>query len=163
MFRLLMLFGCLCSFLMACQDKAQTIEEPEAPHHELRIDGSVQFRGEISRSISNDSLSTKIWVENVGEEQARFETGACAFNVIAYNKNAEPVWYNRMPDDYICFDEMLVYKVAPKEIKELTGQMYISGKNWHLDIPKGELDFKIKGRTMQGDSITFDAVRTKMN
>lgn len=153
------LVGCLCSLMLGCKDSVSYIEEPGAPRHQLNIDGSVQFHAEISVQISTNSLSTRIWAENMGSETARIETGACAFNVIAYDRNGGPVWFNRMPKDYICFDELLVYDVAPKEAKELTGQMYISGTDWFWNIPAGDWDFKIEGRTVHDDIIEFKAVK----
>ncbi len=151
-------FFCVC--FLGCRDSVNNIEPPKEPMHDLHIEGDVKFHGEISWSVSDDSINTKIEVKNIGADTARIEAGPCAFNVIAYSKDNEPVWYNRPPNEYICTDQLLIYRIAPKETKQLTGQMYISGQNWHWDIPDGDWNFKIEGRTKKGESISFDANET---
>lgn len=143
--------------IFGCKDEINIIEDPPTPNHNLQIDGEVQFSGEISGSASDNRLNTKIWVENIGNDTVRIETGACAFNVVAYNTNSRPVWYSRMPNHNVCTDELLVYTITPNETKELVDQMYINGQDWYWDIPAGEWDFVIEGRTEKGELISFSA------
>tara|TARA_R100000908_G_scaffold56123_1_gene31496 strand:- start:28176 stop:28715 length:540 start_codon:yes stop_codon:yes gene_type:complete len=157
-FILLILF---CMYTFGCEDTVNIIEDAKEPVHNLQINGEVQFYGEISWSTSDDSLNSKIMVENIGTDTARIETGPCAFNVIANNKNNDPVWYNRPPSNFVCFDKLITYEIAPKETKQLTDQMYISGKNWYWDIPDGQWEFIIKSRTRNGELISFGANELK--
>ncbi|WP_141239912.1 hypothetical protein [Aliifodinibius salipaludis] len=137
--------------------------DTKAPTHEVQINGEIQFHGEILWSASDNSLNTKIKAKNIGTDTARIETGPCAFNIIANNKNSEPVWYNRPPGKYVCPDELIVYRIAPEETKELTDQMYISGKNWFWDIPDGDWHFVVESRTKSGRTISFTVDETKIN
>lgn len=154
----LLCFFCVC--ILGCRDSVNNIEVPKEPMHDLYIKGDVKFLGEISWSASDDSINTMIEVENIGTDTARIETGPCAFNVIANNKNGDPVWYNRPPSNFVCFDKLISYEIAPKETKQLNDQMYINGKKWHWNIPAGDWDFKIESRTKKGKLISFDANET---
>ncbi|MEL7834671.1 hypothetical protein [Fodinibius sp. Rm-B-1B1-1] len=157
MIRQFTLLGFVCFCILGCQDSVNNIEAPTEPWHDIRIEGDVKFHGEISWSASVNSLNTTIEVENIGTDTASIKTGPCAFNVIAYSKEDKPVWYNRPPDKFICTDQLLTYRIAPQEIKQLTGQMYISGQRWYWDIPDGDWNFKIEGYTKKGEAISFDA------
>ncbi|MGN8225145.1 hypothetical protein [Gracilimonas sp. BCB1] len=157
MLRKFILLNLLCFFILGCNDSVDTIEAPEGPRHDLLIDGNVKFQAEIRWSAASHLVQTDIKAKNIGADTARIETGPCAFNVIAYTKEGEAVWYNRPPDQYICTDEMLIYKIAPEETRHLSGQMYISGQSWHHDMPEGDWIFKVESRTEQGERISFDA------
>lgn len=157
----LLIFFCMAT--LGCQQEVETIDAPNPPRHELRIDGKVQFHAELTWSASKNQLNTTIWAVNTGMNKARIQTGPCAFFVIAYHKNGDPVWYNRMPDDYVCFDEMLIYELAPKERKPLTGQTYISGDNWYREIPDGDWIWRIKAKIHKGETLIFQADQTKLD
>ncbi len=163
MIRQFIIFSCFCFSMLGCQDPINRIEDPSPPNHKLQIDGNVQFYGEVSWLASNNALNTKIWAENVGADTAKIETGTCAFNVVAYAEDNKPVWYNRTANDYVCPDKLIIYEIAPKETKELASQMYISGDDWHWDMPEGDWNFVIEGKTQNGDSISFNAKETTMN
>ncbi|MDZ7659261.1 hypothetical protein [Fodinibius sp.] len=163
MIRQITIFSYFCICILGCQNTVNNIEDPKEPLHDIHIEGDVKFHGELTLSASNNNLNTKIWAENISTDTASIEAGPCAFNVIAYSEGNNPVWYNRPPDKYICTDQLFIYRIAPKEIKQLTGQLYISGQNWYWDIPEGDWNFVIEARTKKGESISFSANKTKMN
>lgn len=152
-----------CIWMLGCQDSVNNIELPKQSLHNIHIEGDILFHGEVIWSASDDSINTKIEVENIGTDTAKIEAGPCAFNVIAYSKDNEPVWYNRPPNNYICPDILIIYRIAPKETKQLTDQMYISGINWHWKIPDGDWNFIIKSRAKEGETISFSAKEIQIN
>lgn len=132
------------------------IYSPPPPDHELHIDGDITFQGEISWSARENSIDARIWAENIGTNSARIETGTCAFNIIAYNADGEPVWYNRMPEDYVCFDELLVYTFDPGQRLPLSDQSYLNGTKWANPIPAGNWKFEARAFTAEGDTVAFE-------
>ncbi|HKL66283.1 MAG TPA: hypothetical protein VJ877_00215 [Bacteroidales bacterium] len=142
--------------LLGCNEPVSVIESPPPPRHDLNIDGKVQFHGEISWSARDNSIETQIWAENVGSSTARIETGVCSFHIIAYNADYKLVWYNRLAENVVCLDELLVYKISPGETVQLTGQSYISGSFWYQDIPSGDWNFEAQAFTTAGDTVAFE-------
>lgn len=142
--------------LFGCKEPVTVIDPPPPPRHEIEVDGDVTFQGEISWSAGENSIDTHIWAENVGTDTARIETGHCAFNIIAYSADGEPVWYNRAIENAVCFDELMVFKIPTGETLPLTQQSYISGSRWYYPIPAGQWSFKVRAFTVDGDTLLFD-------
>jgi len=146
--------------MIGCQKSRSTLDYPSPPNHSLDIDGEVQLRGQVSWVDSTDELKTNIWAVNLGSETATIETGPCAFNVLAYTSTEdtkELVWHNKMPEDYICRDEMLVYTIPPNDTIQVEGQLYISGNNWHWSVPQGKWKFVLEAKTKDEQSIKVNA------
>lgn len=122
-------------------DYNPTVGDPVPPHHRLNIEGEVELRRNVSWIDSTGELKTEIWAVNSGSDTATIKTGQCAFNVLAYTSAAETrklVWHNKMPEKYICLDEMLVYTIPPNDTTEVDRQIYISGNHWQRSIPKAD-------------------------
>ena len=67
------------------------------------------------------------------------------------------MWYNKMPENYVCPDVLHTYRSPPENTTELESQIYISGNNWKWRVPHGEKKFEIKARTENRQSINTDA------
>lgn len=122
--------------------------------------------GEVSWVDSTDKIKTKIWVVNLGSDTATIKTGPCAFNVLAYTSSKEEqelIWHNRMPENYICQDETLVYTISSNDTIQLEKQVYISGNNWHWSVPKGKWKFVLEAITKEGQSIKVIANTVAIN
>ena len=141
---------------VSCDKLNQKLEEPSLPRHSLHIDGEVQLQAEIHWERSSQSLETEIWAENTSSDTSGIETGTCAIQVLAYDSSGsdrELIWHSKMPQDYVCLDELLRFTLNPKEEKQLTGFSYISGSNWKHEIPKGEWEFEVRAKTRQDEMI----------
>lgn len=152
--------------MIGCQKSGSTLDYPSPPRHSLDIEGEVQLRGEVSWVDSTDELKSKIWAVNLGSDTATIKTGPCAFNVLAYttsDEEQELVWYNKMPENYICFDEMLVYTIPPNDTIQLEEQVYISGNKWLWSVPQGKWKFVLKANTKEGQSIKANANTVTIN
>ncbi|MDR9367413.1 MAG: hypothetical protein RI575_18915 [Balneolaceae bacterium] len=165
----------ICSLLTAsiigCQKSGSTpdypaVDDPAPPRHSLHIEGEIEFNAEVSWVNSTHELQTKIWAVNSGSDTAIIETGVCAFNVLAYTPSEEGqklVWYNKMPENYICMDEMLVYTIPPNDTIQVEGQVYISGNHWQWSIPQGKWKFVLEAYTEEGQSIKVNANTLTIN
>jgi hypothetical protein len=146
--------------IIGCQKSGSTLDHPTPPLHSLNIEGELQLRGEVSWVDSTDELKTEIWLVNTSSDTTTVETGACAFNVMAYTiseEDRELVWYNKMPENYVCPDVLYTYRIPPNDTIELESQIYISGNNWKWRVPHGEWKFVLEAGTEDGQSITADA------
>ena len=144
----------------SCEKRLESLDEPGLPGHSIKIDDGIQLRAEISWERSSQSLETEIWAENTSSDTTRIEAGPCAFQVLAYDSSGsdrELIWHSKMPQDYVCLDELLRFTLNPKEEKQLTGFSYISGSNWKHEIPKGEWEFEVRAKTGQDELIWIPA------
>ncbi len=161
MLRILLLTSLLSTvYMTGCQESRDSLDHPSPPRHSLHLEGELQLHGEVSWVDSTDELKTTIWAVNTGSDTAAIKTGYCAFIVLAFTPSEEDrelVWYNKMPDKYICTDEMLVYRIPPKDTLQLNDQLYISGNNWHWSIPQGKWNFVLEAKTEEGQSIKANA------
>jgi protocatechuate 3,4-dioxygenase beta subunit len=104
----------------------------------------------VSWVDSTDELKTEIWLVNTSSETTIVETGPCAFNVMAYtisDENPELVWYNIMPENYVCPEVLYTYRIPPQDTVILESQLYISGNNWQKRVPHGEWRFVLEAKT----------------
>ncbi|MEX0823540.1 MAG: hypothetical protein WD008_04075 [Balneolaceae bacterium] len=149
----------------SCKKHVQSPGQPELPSHSLRMDGDIKLQGVINWDRSGPSLETEIWAENMSSDTAKIEAGPCSFQLLAYRTSGddrELIWHNQMPEGYICMDELLTYTINPKEEKQLTGFMNISGNTWMHKIPKGEWEFVIRAKTETNDLILIPANRVEV-
>ncbi|MBD3615995.1 MAG: hypothetical protein HUJ22_05425 [Gracilimonas sp.] len=152
--------------ITGCKKSGNTLDYPSPPRHSLHAEGELQLHREVSWVDSSDKLKTKIWVVNTGSETAVIETGPCAFNVMAYTTSEEDrklVWYNKMPENYICPDELITYSISPNDTMQFNDQLYISGNNWHWSVPHGKWKFVIEAKTEEGKPITVHANTVTIN
>ena len=140
----------------SCEKRLESLDEPGLPTHSMKIDDGIELQAEINWDSSNRSLETEIWAENTSSDTTRIEAGPCAFQVLVYDSSGsdrELIWHSKMPQDYVCLDELLRFTLNPKEEKQLTGFSYISGNNWKHEIPKGEWEFEVRAKTRQDEMI----------
>jgi len=140
----------------SCEERLESFEEQGLPNHSMKIDDGIQLRAEIHWERSSQSLETEIWAENTSSDTSGIETGTCAIQVLAYDSSGsdrELIWHSKMPQDYVCLDELLRFTLNPKEEKQLTGFSYISGNNWKHEIPEGEWEFEVRAKTRQDEMI----------
>jgi len=162
-----LIFSLFTTSIIGCQESGSTLDHPSPPRHSLDIEGEVKMQAEVSWVNSTNELETKIWAVNLDSDNATIETGPCAFNVLAYTswgEDKELVWYNKMPENYICFDELLRYTIPPKDTIQIEKQQqYISGDHWHWNVPHGNLKFVLEAYTKEEKSIKFDANAVTIN
>lgn len=163
----LMVFTVLLSFLfmMSCDESIQQVDHPVLPRHSLHIDGDVQLHAEIQWDESSQSLETNIRAENISADTTEIETGPCAFQILAYSSADTGkllIWYSQMPDDFVCFDELLVYQIPPDETLSFDRQQYISGDRWKRPIPKGEWEFELRAKSENDDVKRISAGRVRI-
>ncbi|WP_146198555.1 hypothetical protein [Rhodohalobacter mucosus] len=154
-----LLFLLLTILSTGCHELDMSLDPPPPPRHSLDIDGDVQLRGTVSRVGLTNEINTQIWAVNMGADTARIETGVCAFNLLAYNsrkENRKLVWYNRMPENYVCFDELLNYNLPSSDSLLLDDQIYISGDNWYWDLPESNLHFELEAVNEKGQITQTD-------
>ena len=142
--------------LASCEERLESLYEPELPNHSMKIDDGIQLRSDIRWDSSSQSIKTEIWAENTSSDTTRIETGTCAIQVLAYDSSGsdrELIWHNQMPQDWICTDELIIFTLKPEEEKMLTGFSYISGNKWKYEIPEGEWEFEVLAKTRQDELI----------
>jgi hypothetical protein len=156
MFRILFFASLIITVMIitaGCGRSPSAVEPPGLPRQSLNIVGDVELSGRVEWDPQTDSLVTIITAKNVGDQPAVIKMGSCSFSLLAYTvpENARKlIWYNRMPDDCICFDEMLTDIINPGELKELEGLANISGTTWAYDLPKGEWQFVVVAKSGEG-------------
>lgn len=161
-------FICILStvYLIGCQKSESTLDYPSLPRHSLDIEGEVQLRGEVSWVDSTDELITKIWADNLGSDTATIKTGQCAFNLLAYSlteNSNDLIWHNKMPEEYICQDELLTYTIPPNDTIQVEGQVYISGDRWYWSVPRGKWKFVLEAKTEDKQSVKINANTVTIN
>ncbi len=153
MVRFIFVFGLiagLTGLAAGCGNTPPEIDMPEPPRHSMSLDGEVALSGRVSWDAGSASLKTTIRAENTGEQQATIRTGPCSIKILAFagsDSDGKLIWSNTIPENHICFDEMLVYTLEPGEEKEMDGLMNISGNQWKQDVPKGKWQFAIQAKT----------------
>lgn len=148
--------------IAGCERTSSTIEHPGLPQHRLIIDGEVNFKSSISWDRRCEYLTIKIWAENTGENTAEVSTGSCSFNILAYTldeNSGKLVWNNRMPRNYVCHDELLVYTIEPDKSVLLEDIMYTNGKQWAHDLPKGKWQFVLQAKSENNRLIVIPSNR----
>ncbi len=152
-------------FFMSCDESIQSIDHPTLPRHSLHVDGDVQFQAEIQWEDSSQSLETHIQAINATNDTTIIEAGSCAFQILAYNSadsGKELIWHSQMPDNFVCFDELLLYQIPPNDTLSFNRQQYISGNRWKRPIPKGEWEFEVRAKSENDQVIRIPANRVSI-